>query len=194
MSDSDKRSLIGGEAPQAESDYRDGMTLDDMARNDMEMLEDAIKNADRYHFGRDMKKATQFVRECLRRTLKRLGGGIEIALPSNLTSKEAQMRFMANADRLMRLNKIKVERRKHYTGADVWRCGLYIYKAGELACFISDVLTEKRTEFDPLSNKISGQSLGFMVVTNARLDDTQRIFDMGRKTEAGIILPPSSIN
>jgi len=60
----------------------------------------------------------------------------------------------------------------------MWRCGLYIYQRGELVCFISDVLTQRSTEFDPISQKIGNEQIGYIVVTNARLEDTKRIFLM----------------
>jgi hypothetical protein len=55
-----------------------------------------------------------------------------------------------------------------------------------LVAFISDVLTQRRTEFNPISMKIGKETQGFMVVTNARLDDTKRIYLMPNPGIAGI--------
>lgn len=158
-----------------EHDYRDNMTIDDIAANDMEMLKDAIKNASRYHFGPEMNKALRFVQDCVARTFRRLGM-TNPQPPPNCNSPEARIRFAAKLDREMREKGVKIERRNQYKGPDQWRCGIYIYQRGELVAFISDIFTEKRTEFDRENLKITGESIGYMVITNARTDDSQRVF------------------
>ena len=167
------------------NDYRNNMSLDEIAANDLEMTKDAIKNAKKYNFGHDMKKAVNFVRDCLGRTLVSLGM-THPAPPPNCNSQLAKIRHAAKLDKEMREKQIKIEHRNRYTGNDAWRCGAYIYQRGELVCFISDVLTQRKTEFDPISQKIGNDQVGFIVITNARLEDTKRIYLM-----PGLIQRPS---
>ena len=160
-----------------EDTYQKSMTLDEIAENDVAMTEDAIKNANRYRFGLDQKKAVLFIRICLDKTLKHLGM-TSPQPPPNCFSPAARARFAAKLDKEMRDKQILIEHRNNYKGSDVWRCGLYIYKRDELVAFISDVLTERRTEADPISMKILREDTGFMVITNARVDDGKRIFTL----------------
>ena len=155
--------------------YADNLTLDELQSNDIEMLRDAIKNAKKYSFGHDAKKAANFVRHCLARTLVGLGMS-HPAPPPNVNSLLAKIRHAAKLDKEMREKQIRIENRNKYKGNDAWRCGIYIYQRDELVCFISDVLTMRQTEFDPISQKIGNERIGFIVITNARLEDTKRIF------------------
>ena len=157
--------------------YADNLTIDEIASNDLEMVKDAIKNAKKYSFGKDMKKAANFVRHCLARTLVSLGLP-HPAPPPNVNSYEAKVRHAAKLDKAMREKQVKVEHRNKYRGNDMWRCGLYIYQRDELVTFISDVLTQRSTEFDPIAQKIGREEIGFIVITNAQLEDTKRIFLM----------------
>jgi len=162
--------------------YQKNMTLDEIAANDLEMVKDAIKNAKKYSFGKDMKKAVAFIKLCLGRTLVSLGLP-HPQPPPNVNSYEARIRHAAKLDKEMREKQIKVEHRNKYKGNDAWRCGVYIYQRDELVCFISDVLTVRRTEMDPITMKIGNEQIGYIIVTNARLEDTKRIFLMtGIKT------------
>lgn len=155
--------------------YQKNMTIDEIAANDLEMVTDAIKNAKSYGFGKDMKKAANFVRHCLGRTFVNLGLP-HPAPPPNANSYEARVRHAAKIDKAMREKQVRVEHRNKYRGNDAWRCGIYVYQRDELVCFISDVLTVRQTEFDPISQKIGNERVGFIVVTNAQLEDTKRIF------------------
>ena len=155
--------------------YQKNMTLDEIAANDLEMVKDAIKNAKKYSFGHDAKKAANFVRHCLARTLVGLGLP-HPQPPPNVNSYEARIRHAAKIDKAMREKQVKVEHRNKYRGNDMWRCGLYVYLRDELVAFISDVLTVRQTEYDPISQKIGNENVGFIVITNAQLEDTKRIF------------------
>lgn len=155
--------------------YQKNMTLDEIAANDLEMVKDAIKNAKKYSFGHDAKKAANFVRHCLARTLVGLGMS-HPAPPPNVNSQLAKIRHAAKLDKEMREKQVKVEHRNKYRGNDMWRCGLYVYLRDELVAFISDVLTVRQTEYDPISQKIGNENVGFIVITNAQLEDTKRIF------------------
>ena len=155
--------------------YQKNMTLDEIAANDLEMVKDAIKNAKKYSFGHDAKKATAFVRHCLARTLVGLGM-THPAPPPNVNSQLAKIRHAAKIDKAMREKQVKVEHRNKYRGNDMWRCGLYVYQRDELVTFISDVLTQRSTEFDPIAQKIGREEIGFIVITNANLEDTKKIF------------------
>lgn len=157
--------------------YADDLTLDEIAANDLEMTRDAIKNANKYSFGPDAKKAALFVRSCLERTFIHLGM-TSPRPPENCNSGPARLRHAAKLDKEMREKQVRVEHRNKYTGNDTWRCGIYVYQRDELVAFISDVLMQRRTEMDPISQKIGREQVGYIVVTNARLDDTKRIFLM----------------
>lgn len=157
--------------------YLKNLTLDEIAANDLEMVKEAIKGSKKYNFGPDMKKAVNFIRDSLGRTLVSLGM-THPQPPPNCTSFEAKHRHAAKIDKEMREKQIKIETRRNYTGNDAWRCGIYIYQHDELVAFISDVLTQRRTEMDPITMKIGREEIGYIVVTNARLDDTKRIYLM----------------
>lgn len=155
--------------------YQKNLTLDEIAANDLEMVKYAIKNAKKYNFGKDMKKAVNFVRMCLGKTLVSLGIP-HPQPPPNVNSYEAKVRHAAKLDKAMREKQVKVEHRNKYRGNDMWRCGLYVYQRDELVTFISDVLTQRSTEFDPIAQKIGREEIGFIVITNANLEDTKKIF------------------
>ena len=155
--------------------YQKNLTLDEIAANDLEMVKYAIKNAKKYNFGKDMKKAVNFVRMCLGKTLVSLGIP-HPQPPPNVNSYEAKVRHAAKLDKAMREKQVRVEHRNKYRGNDAWRCGIYVYQRDELVCFISDVLTQRSTEFDPIAQKIGREEIGFIVITNANLEDTKRIF------------------
>jgi len=157
--------------------YTDKLTLDEIASNDMEMTLDAIKNANRYNFGSDMKKAVLFVRHCLDATFRRLGM-TSPQPPTNCISPKPVARHAAKLDKEMTEKQIRVEHRNKYRGSDMWRCGIYIYQRDELVAFVSDVLTKRRTEVNPLTMKIGNESIGYMVITNTQLDETKRIYLM----------------
>jgi hypothetical protein len=151
--------------------FADKLTLDEIAANDLEMTKDAVKNASKYRFGKDIKKAVTFVRLAVDATLKRLG--IIVNVP---TSPEMKVVYAAVMDKQMREKQIRIEHRNHYKGAETWRCGIYIYQRDELVAFVSDVLTERRTEADRVTMKVGRDETGFMVITNAQMEDTKRIF------------------
>ena len=139
------------------SDYRDKMTFDEVAANDIEMAKDAIKNANRYFF-KDAQQALAFVGKCVQTTLNHCGLLILENMPAELVQKK------------MDKEKIIVENRTKnhfgqpfYAGEDAWRNGLYIYKAGELVAFISSVSMEK-----PSPIKIN-QNTNPFVITNAKV-------------------------
>ena len=155
--------------------YADNLTIDEIASNDLEMTKEAIKKAKKHNFGKDMKKAVAFIKLCLGRTLVSLGLP-HPQPPPNVNSYEARIRHAAKIDKAMREKQVKVEHRNKYRGNDMWRCGLYIYQRGELVTFISDVLTQRSTEFDPIAQKIGREEIGFIVITNANLEDTKKIF------------------
>lgn len=165
-----RRAALQGDA---KGTFADKITLAEVAENDLNMVKDAIKNANRYHFGHDMRKAIIFVRVCVDATMKRLG--IVINPPK---SADAQKLYADALDKEMADKQVRIETRNKYQGSDIWRNGIYIYQRDELVAFISDVLTTRRTEMEPGTLKITKESIGYMVVTNARLDDTKRIYLM----------------
>lgn len=155
--------------------YTDKMTLDEIAANDVEMAKDAIKNASRYVFGSDMVKAMLFIRNSVDKTLARLG--LHINVPS---TPEGKRLYAVALDKDMETKKVRIEHRNHYLGSEVWRCGIYIFQRDELVAFISDILTVRRTDVDRKTMRMMNESTTYMVITNARLDNMQRIFTMPR--------------
>jgi hypothetical protein len=151
--------------------YADKMTLDEVAANDLEMVKDAIKNASKYRFGKDIRRAVTFVKLAVDATLKRLG--IIVNPP---TSPSMRLTYAAMLDKQMREKQVRIEHRTNYKGDDTWRCGLYIYQRDELVVFVSDVLTERRTEVSRETMRVGRDETGFMVITNAQMEDTKKIF------------------
>lgn len=170
--------------------FADDLTLDEIQANDLEMTKEAIKHAQKYSFGPDAKKAVLFVRTCVDATLKRLGL-TSPQPPPNCNSPAARARHAAKIDAEMAEKQVRIENRNSYRGSDIWRCGLYIYQRDELVAFISDVLTERKTEVDAVYLTVGRESVGYMVITNAVLDETKRIFDMGR---SNLVLPAAMAN
>ncbi len=153
------------------STYADKLTLAEIGANDVEMVKDAIKNAHKYRFGEDKRKAMEFVKTAMDAVMKHLG--ININPPS---SPQAIKLYTQALELAMEAKQIKIEHRNQYRGSENWRCGVYIYQRDELVTFISDIFTERRTEIDPISMKITKEDCGFIVITNARMDDEKRIF------------------
>jgi hypothetical protein len=131
-------------------DYRDKMTLDEMAENDRAMTDDAAKRFRRYKWYRP-KPAFKFISHCIKSTLDRLGVKIMPGMNPKMV------------DRMLLTRKVKVEKRTHYEGNDVWRNGFYIMQNGELVAFISNVMKFQRS---PLLLK--GDPDSWSVITNAR--------------------------
>jgi hypothetical protein len=134
--------------------YRDDMTLGDIAVNDKEMQDVAIRNANRYFFV-SMKRAAFFIGDCLKKTLDRLGVRILEGMHPKFV------------DRMLTNHKVEVENRKHYEGQDAWKQGLYIYKDGELVTFISTVV-EGRPD-GALIWSGDRDNAKFSVITNAKI-------------------------
>ena len=153
--------------------YADKLSLDEIAANDLEMTKDAIRRASKYRFGKDIRRAVTFVKLAVDATLKRLG--IIVNPP---TSPSMQVTYAAVLDKQMRDRQIRIEHRNNYKGDDAWRCGLYIYQRDELVAFVSDVLTERRTEVSRESMKVGKDETGFLVITNAQMEETKKIFLM----------------
>lgn len=173
-----RRATLPGDA---KGTYADKLTIDEYAANDLEMVKEAIENANKYTFGQDKVKALRFIKLCMDATLKRLG--ITVQPP---TSAAERLEYAVTLDKAMRQRQIRIENRNRYQGADIWRCGLYIYQRDELVAFISDVLTERRTEADPITMKILREDIGCMVITNANLEDAKKFFVMPGKP-SGIV-------
>lgn len=161
--------------------YTEKLTLAEIAENDLEMVRDAIKNSIRYNFGKDMKKAVMFVRHCMDVTFRRLGM-TSPQPPTNCISPASRARFAAKLDAEMKEKEIRIEQRNKYTGSDLWRCGIYIFQKDVLVCFISDVLTKRTTEANPMTFGIGREEIGYMVITNAELDETKKIYVMPANT------------
>lgn len=161
--------------------YTDNMTLDEIKDNDIAMVGDAIKNANRYSFGWNEPRARKFTQHCINMALESLG--IRDSRPKSGMSPEAATKFVEQLQKSMTNKGIKLEMRRNYQGKDAWRNGMYIYQRSVLVAFISNVLAMGHTELSRDKLAIAKQVVGLFVITNAKLDKTQRIF-----TSPGIIL------
>ena len=143
-------------------DYRDDMTLSEIADNDAYMVEAKIKNASSYFFV-TLPQALKFIHACMKRTMDHLGVKIR---------PDSEPRFI---DKVLKNKKVQVEHRNKYKDIDGWRNGIYVYKDGELIAFISTVL--KRAKEGKVDMLIPKQHMEFIVITNAR-KSKKMYFDM----------------
>jgi hypothetical protein len=167
------------------NNYTDKMTLSEIGENDVEMVKDAIKNANKYSFGTNKAKAQAFIKHCLDCTLKHLG--FIVTLPKG---KFAQKIYANNFINQMENSGVKIETRKNYTGKDYWRRGIYIYKDDVLVAFISSVFGNVREEYSKQTLKLKRKSMELFVITNAHTDNIQKVYGGGAKLEA--LVPPSN--
>ena len=134
------------------SDYRDQMTLEEVALNDREMVKDAIKNCKRYRFY-SAKEANVFLFTTLDSTLKWLGVDFDDRPPAHVV-----------ANRLKAAG-IQIEDRTEYRGDhNKWRNGVYVYKNGELVAFVSKIYKEVPSKF------VINQRETFNVFTNGKIN------------------------
>lgn len=134
-------------------DYRDDMTLSEIAENDTYMVEETIRNADRFFFY-SLVSAQRFVGACMKNTMDYIG----VKIRPNMHEKMV--------DRLLKSHKVQVEHRNKYQDEDAWRNGIYIYKNGELVAFISTVL--ERDPYGKINVNIPHEHARYVVITNAR--------------------------
>ena len=134
------------------TDYRDNMTLGEMADNDLEMAKVNIKNAKRVRFFKP-ETAFAFQADCVKATLDRLGLDI-----SPLTHPKI-------AQRRMDAKNVRVETREKYKGENQWRCGIYIYQNGELVTFVSSVFLDESGDKSPFEVNREDE---WFVYTNAK--------------------------
>lgn len=148
-----------------QSDYRDDMTLSEMAENDAYMQAVAIKDAQAYYFI-NIQEALNFLHKCTKRTMDHIGVKIR---------PDSDPRFV---DKMLANKKVQVEHRKKYQDDDAWRNGIYIYKDGEMVAFISTVL--KRHREGRIKMSIPKQHMEYIIITNAR-KSKKMYFDMKGK-------------
>lgn len=170
------------------NNYQDDMTLGEIGENDLEMTEDAIKNANKYTF--DTKnKAMLFIKHCMDCTLKHVG--IVVNVPK---SKFAQIMYEHTLNKQMKDAGVEIETRRHYKGKDIWRNGIYIQKDGVLVAFISNVLANVKESYSKDAMKLVRSSVGYFVITNSRTDNIKRVYGGENGKPKALILPPSSRN
>ena len=124
-----------GHDPEAEdSDYRDKMTRDELAGNDHEMAKIAIRDSRAYYFDLkfdlrtgllDIRVPMAFIGRCIQMTHNRCGIMILEGMDERTIKK------------LLKKSNVQTETRDFYKGENMWRNGVYIFKDGELAAFIS---------------------------------------------------------
>jgi hypothetical protein len=173
-------------------DYRDDMTLGDIKSNDTDMLNDAIKGAKRYTFD-NILKAKIFVKHCLDITLKRHGIKVN---PPRTKNMFVMRRYEQELKKEFDKAKVEIESRghNHYQGADVWKRGIYVFCNGELSAFISNPF--KHIQEKHFQNRMmlpESKVVGFYVITNARIDTTQRVYGPVKQNDSKIIVPPSRV-
>lgn len=113
----------------------DNRTLDEIKADDIDQLEQAYKESQRFEFF-NRPQAYKFQGVCVQVALKNLG--VEI-------SKNVNPKFV---DKQIKDKGVTVEQRRYHEEDDVWRTGLYVYrKDGELAFFVSNVKENKPSPF-----------------------------------------------
>jgi hypothetical protein len=156
-------------------DYRDNMTLEEIADNDLEMIKDAVKNCKRYRFNSpNAAKQLHFV--AVDATLKYIG--LDVML------NPSEGRVQKSMDRLG----VRIEDRQNYKGEASWRNGLYIYKKGELVAFISSIVHDKPSPF------AINRKEHWLVYTNAKLDDRYVSGKISRRGFGARVVSPGSRN
>ena len=126
--DSDASAVAGKKAWE---DYRNNMTLGEIAENDMAMFQDRFKKTKRHIFP-DSKSALFFAGQCLLKTLAKLGIDIAILSP-------------ADVDEKIKKYNVVVENRNYSDDGEPgteYSTGTYVYNNGELVDFISMPLAE----------------------------------------------------
>ena len=78
------------EKEDQKSDYRDKLTLDEVAENDAEMAKYAIKNSNRYFFNSPLK-ANAFIGKCVQMTLNHCGLMILEGMPAELVQEKMDL-------------------------------------------------------------------------------------------------------
>jgi hypothetical protein len=126
------------------------MTLDEVSENDQAMMDDAIKNSNRFAF-ESPEKAVRFVGGCIGATLIHLG----IPLAHKMDPKML--------DTVQESRGIVIEKRQYPPDQDVWKSGIYIYKKDILAAFISEIFVPKK------SGVLVNPENVWMVITNAKV-------------------------
>lgn len=156
-------------------DYREKLTLDEMADNDLEMVKDAVKNCKRYRFN-NPDAAAKFHFVAVDATLKYIG----LDVLSNMSP--------GHLDNVMARDGIRIEDRQNYKGDDQWRNGLYIYKKGELVAFISSIVHNKPSPF------AINRREDWFVFTNAKTDDKYITGKIARGAFNARVVAPGSKN
>jgi hypothetical protein len=148
-------------------DYRDRMILDDVRQNDLAMHKDVLKGAKRYHF-HNLEAARKFQGLAVMTALAHLGipqYRPKINRLGNISWK-VETQAAEAIDAAMKKHKVEVEWREKYRGEHFTRNGTYIYKNGELTCFISSVFMYDTGEKSSFAINREDQ---FFMLTNVRL-------------------------
>ena len=151
--------------------YQDNMMLEEITSNDDDMVRDAINNANKYRF---MKpgKAVQFVGLCLKASMEFIGyKNMQKVADIYEKATIAMIKHIIDPQIHQLTDEIRVEYRGNNN--EIWRNGIYIYKDDVLVAFIGSIMKEV-PHF--LLNYRADQQFGYIVVTNARIDPTQRIY------------------
>jgi len=112
----------------------DNRTLDEIKADDIDQLEQVVKVSQRFEF-LDRRQAYKFQGVCVQVALKNLG----VEITKNINAK-----FV---DKQMTDRGVKCEQRRYHEEENVWRTGLYIYKKGELAFYVSNVKQNNPSPF-----------------------------------------------
>jgi hypothetical protein len=169
------------------------MTLGEIGENDLAMVEDAIKNANKHIFPTKIH-ARDFIRQCMDATLNHVG--IKVINPPKPGQDSTVFEKWWNEQ--LKEKNVKIETRKKYQDENMWRNGIYIFKDNVLVAFISNVFmkgTFRAGHGETMKEKLktTSHTEGFFVITNALTDNTQRVYGGSSKPKS-LILPPSSRN
>jgi len=145
----------------------DNRTLDEVKADDIDQLNQAHKQSERYEFF-DRKQAYSFQGVCVQAALKNLG--VLFPLAGVGITRNINTRFV---DKQLKDKGIVCEQRRYHDEDDVWRTGLYVYKEdGELAFFISNVKGNNPSPFS--INRVQK----WAVLTNVQVSGGKRAISL----------------
>jgi hypothetical protein len=111
--------------PERETAYSSDTTLGDLNRRDRDNFDHVLKHdAKTYRFA-SVNDARKFMGHCFDLIMRKCGAKVRPGMDSN------------RIDRLMRKHNVKVEHREYPPDEPLYQTGMYIYKNGEIAGFVS---------------------------------------------------------
>ena len=166
--------LLRAQEEAKENDATKDMLLEDINKRDADNLELVYRQCRRFFFD-NPGKAGAFMGVTAAKALKKLNVDLEASTWRALSPLWRHESPVANIDKQLLLAGVRVERRRYEDPQDTVRSGIYIYKANEIAYFISEpfgVKTLKKPEESQGENVVDLRAPhrkewdALMVVTN----------------------------